>query len=238
MSILVNVIIEYNNYGYLIYADNFVGAYSRGRTKEEALRKLKNEILQYNQWAYKTDIDDNAIKVDIIKEVKSKAQVSDGDSEVIFDSEKIAITFEEYENLKSLVLKSSFDFQILYNSISSKNTSVKKLRKTFYGNVPITAKEMYEHTNNVSKYYASEIGITIVNLNNIVNNRKYFFDCVESSKSYLNNHVFRGNCKEEWTLKKVMRRFIWHDRIHAKAMWRLASQIENENEFLNPFCFK
>jgi len=26
---------------------------------------------------------------------------------------------------------------------------------------------------------------------------------------------------EEWTLKKILRRFVWHDRIHGKAITRI-----------------
>lgn len=31
-----------------------------------------------------------------------------------------------------------------------------------------------------------------------------------------------GSYNEEWSLRKVLRRFIWHDRIHAKAMYKMA----------------
>lgn len=30
---------------------------------------------------------------------------------------------------------------------------------------------------------------------------------------------FIGVFKEEWSLRKVLRRFIWHDGIHAKAIY-------------------
>ena len=35
-----------------------------------------------------------------------------------------------------------------------------------------------------------------------------------------------------------MRRFIWHDRIHAKAMWRMAKRTFPECEIENVFYFK
>ena len=31
-----------------------------------------------------------------------------------------------------------------------------------------------------------------------------------------------GSYDEEWCLRKVLRRFLWHDLIHAKAMYRMA----------------
>ena len=37
------------------------------------------------------------------------------------------------------------------------------------------------------------------------------------------------------TLRKVLRRFLWHDRIHAKALWRMARRIWPD--IPDPFCF-
>ena len=32
---------------------------------------------------------------------------------------------------------------------------------------------------------------------------------------------------EEWTLKKILRRFIWHDRIHGKSIYRILRKQGN-----------
>ena len=37
----------------------------------------------------------------------------------------------------------------------------------------------------------------------------------------LENRVFEGSWDECWTLRKLLRRFIWHDRIHGRAMVRM-----------------
>ena len=42
---------------------------------------------------------------------------------------------------------------------------------------------------------------------------------------------------EEWSLRKVLRRFIWHDRIHAKAMYRMAIKTFGNNVVQNVFQF-
>ena len=44
----------------------------------------------------------------------------------------------------------------------------------------------------------------------------------------------RGTSGE--SMRKVLRRFIWHDRIHAKAMWRTAVALWG-SEIKNPFYF-
>ncbi|GAK00699.1 hypothetical protein [Geomicrobium sp. JCM 19055] len=54
--------------------------------------------------------------------------------------------------------------------------------------------------------------------------------------NYLQNKVCKGSYDELWTLRKVMRRFIWHDRIHAKSMYRTANSRWGET-IENPFYF-
>lgn len=88
--------------------------------------------------------------------------------------------------------------------------------------MPRTAYEMYEHTKNVNSYYFGEIGVDVDNEGNILECRKRGFDLLETHDDFLNNTVYLGSYDEEWSLRKVLRRFIWHDRIHAKAMYRMA----------------
>ena len=43
---------------------------------------------------------------------------------------------------------------------------------------------------------------------------------------------------ENWTETKVLRRFIWHDRIHAKALYRHGLKMGmGPEEIANPFYF-
>lgn len=51
------------------------------------------------------------------------------------------------------------------------------------------------------------------------------------------NKVYKGSYGELWSLKKVLRRFIWHDRIHAKVMYRMAVRTFGEGCVWNRFGF-
>ena len=42
---------------------------------------------------------------------------------------------------------------------------------------------------------------------------------------------------ERWTLRKLLRRFLWHDRIHARAMWRTAAPLWG-SAVADPFGFR
>lgn len=213
---------EHNGNDTLLYADNYVGAFTRGATKEIAFSKMQMEIAAYLRWRDEEVPD--FLLAEIIQQKESDLQICDADSDVIFDSEKLPLTVEEYEQLKKLALKSAFDFQKLYEQIPDKEKSVLPVRKTFYGAAPRTAKEMYEHTKGVNAYYFGEIEVPADNEGNIYDCRKKGFELLEMQPGYLQNQVFDGSYGEEWSLRKVLRRFLWHDRIHAKAMYRMAQK--------------
>lgn len=46
----IKAIDEYNENGHLIYSENYIGSFVRGKTREEALEKFKLEIIQYAKW--------------------------------------------------------------------------------------------------------------------------------------------------------------------------------------------
>lgn len=211
---------EHNGDDTLLYSVDCIGAYARGNCLEVAIAKMSAEIAAYSLWKGKDC--GQATSIEIIQEKDSDLQIADADSDILFDSEKNPFSQEEYEELKSLVLKSATDFYALYSSIPNKKESCLPHRKTFYGNVPRTAREMYEHTKNVNAYYWGEIGIDADNEGTIYDCRKRGFELLEQSAGFLENPVIEGSYNELWSLRKVMRRFLWHDRIHAKAMYRMA----------------
>lgn len=114
-----------------------------GESLEIAKAKMPEEIVAYLKWSGE-DTSDN-IEVVIVGEKGSDLAIKDADSDVLFESEKAPLTSDEYEKLKALALKSAKDFFSLYESIPNKSATAIDERKTFYGQVPRTADEMYEH---------------------------------------------------------------------------------------------
>ena len=232
----VRCVWEHNGDDSLLYAENFTGAFTRGNSKDCCYKKMVGEISSYLQWSG-GDIPD-AIEIDTVQEKSSGLDICDADSDVIFDTEKNVLTASEYGKLKALALKSAQDFLDLYNSVPDKDVSCLPARKTFYGAVPRTAREMYEHTKSVNGYYFAEIGVDADDDGNIVECRRRGFELLEKTPSFLKNEVFDGSYGEQWSLRKVLRRFIWHDRIHAKAMYRMAIKTFGEGKIPNLFSFK
>lgn len=233
----INCIWEHNGADSLLYAENFIGAFTRGESLEVAKNKMYAETQSYMNWVGKSESSLEDIEVIITQEKDSDLEIKDADSDVLFDTEQDAMTLEEYTRLKELVLKSAEDFYRLYQSIPRKNKSDFAIRKTFYGQVPRNVEEMYQHTKNVNSYYFAEIDVEADNEGTIVDCRKRGFELLEQKENYLENPVVEGSYGELWSLCKMMRRFIWHDRIHAKAMWRMAKRTFPECEIENVFYF-
>ena len=226
---------EHNGADTLLYADNFPGAFTRGADLESAQMKMRTEVQSYLKWAGIVGVDLG--RLDIVQDSSCGLNVRDADSDVLFDSEIVPLSNEEYADLKALALKSAADFQRLYESVPDKFASDIPFRDTFYGAVPRNFKEMYQHTQNVNAYYFGEIEVEADNGGDILSCRIRGFEALENQPDFLSNQVFDGSYGEKWTLRKVLRRFIWHDRIHAKAMYRMAARIFGAEKVCNPFGF-
>lgn len=231
----VRCVWEHNGTDSLLYSDNYIGAFTRGATKEIALNKMAGEIRCYLDW--KKGLAPGTLEIEIVQEKPSGLDICDADSDVLFDSEKGGMDPEAYQELKALALRSAQDFLTLYEAIPDKDKSCLPARQTFYGQMPRTALEMYEHTKNVNDYYFGEIGVDVGHEGTILSCRERGFELLEAQPGFLDNTVFDGSYGEKWSLRKVLRRFVWHDRIHAKAMYRMAVKTFGADAVPNVFRF-
>lgn len=114
-----------------------------------------------------------------------------------FYSEWAPLNREEYTALRDLALISAKDFQRLYDSVADKTHTVLSPRKTFYGDVPLTAEEMYEHTQSVNRYYFGEIGVEAENGPDIAACRSAGFAALEAAGDFLGNPIWNGSWGEQ-----------------------------------------
>jgi len=234
-KMIIHCVWEHNGNDSLLYSGNVIGAFTRGASKEEALKKMPAEIRSFFLWAGERP--PTSIETVITQEQATDLCVKDADSEVLFETEKNDLTIERYLRLKNLALKSAEDFLRLYDSFPDRDRSVLPARKTFYGMLPRTAREMYLHTKNVNAYYWGEIGLDVSNDGKIYNSRLRGFEALEARGDFLSGKVHEGSYGERWSVPKVLRRFLWHDRIHAKAMYRMGTETFGKGAIPDIFKF-
>ena len=160
----IRCIWEHNGSDTLLYAENFIGAYTRGKSLEEAKIKMPAEIKSYLNWCgqYVPDTFD----VVIVQEKDSELEIKDADSDVLFYAEENALTLEEYNVLKALALKSAADFLALYESIPDKNKS--NILKICYKTLFIIGIFLGVFMENSSIWNLIDYGLVILGIINIV----------------------------------------------------------------------
>lgn len=226
--------LEYSDKGCMLYSLDCPGPFARGRSREEAAAKLPADVAAFCRWAG-WEVPAGAVEI-VEEKYQPDMRVEDADSDMLFASERQPVTAEEYALLRELVLKSARDFDALYASVPDKDASLGDARKTFYGEYPDTARKMFEHTNRVTAYYVGELDAEVDNLPGCHENRVNGLTAIEAIPDFLNLPVIEGSYGEEWSLRKVLRRFLWHDRIHARGMYRRARAIWGDL-IADPFRF-
>ncbi len=230
---VIRCVWEHNGADSLVWAENFPGAYARSADLQTALQKLPGDVRRLLRW--QGEDAPTVLLPQVVQEKTTGLTVRDADSDVLFEAERAPLIRQEYETLKKLALQSARDFLAVYEAVPDKDRSALPQRESFYGPVPRTAQEMYDHTKNVNGYYFGEIGVAAGNEGDIVNCRQRGFALLEQQPGYLEMPVRVGSYDEEWSLRKVCRRFIWHDRIHAKAMLRMAAVTFGAGIVPDPF---
>lgn len=227
---------EHNGEDTLLWCTDLPGVYARGRSLREAEKKLPTDALAFLRWSGLGS--PGELTPAVVQEKVSALNICDADSDVLFDTERAPLTPEEYGALKALALRSASDFLALYEAVPDRQESALPARESFYGSVPRTAEEMYLHTKNVNSYYFREIGVAADNEGTILSCRAAGFRLLEEQTDFLCKPVILGSYAEEWSLRKVLRRFLWHDRIHAKAMVRMAEKTFGPGCVPDVFCFQ
>jgi len=236
---LIRVAAEVNEKGTMLHLIDMPGAFVRAVKLDDAVDKVIDEARAYKRWIY--DIGKNpehsGYTVEIAQRETTNARLDDGDTEILISRDK-NMDPAYFRHLKMLAIKSANDFQKLYDSIPDKEyNDDSKNRTTFYGKVPSNAKEMLIHADRVTSYYLSRIRLDFTgDGNDLVKNRIQSIGLIESDISAMHNPLVLID-DEYWTTAKVLRRFIWHDRIHARALYRFAVKQWGYNRICDAFCF-
>lgn len=215
----MNAVLEYNDRGCMLFSADCPGAFARGRDRREAMAKLPGDVRSFCRWAGLPIPAPSLVK--ILEEVyQPELQVEDADGNVLFSSERAPLTPEEYAPLRALVLKSAQCLDQLYAAIPDPEAPLGPERVTFYGRCPNTARAMFDHVNNCTGYYIAGLGAECDILPGCCATRLGALAAAEALPGFLDMSPHQAEDGELWTPRKLLRRFLWHDRIHARAMFR------------------
>lgn len=234
--ILVEAALESNGKGFAAWGMNLPGAYARAESREDALRKLEAEAVHFARWAY-GGLTHAEAQARVLQEHQTTMPVEDADTDILFTGEKEPLAIGDFARMRAWVVNSSHDLRLMAESLPSRTETNLPERETFYGLRPRTADDALHHVNAVTAYYLGELGIDHVNLPDIYDNRLSAMQAISARLDLLQNVVMQGSSGEFWTLRKVLRRFLWHDRIHARALWRMAVSLWGQAAVADPFGF-
>ena len=236
---IVSIAFETNEKGYMGFIVELPGAFVRGRTEKEAIVKVTREVNLYLKWLGIEQKHEH--KIQVVQRHKSSLMVEDADNEILVEADKKMMREEEFRNFLDLIRFSGETFLQLYTNAKLKDWIDKaRIRKTFYGDNPKTIQEIFDHVKYCQYYYLSRMKITEEIGIGFMGIRKFCLEKLKALYRKNNNSLIFEADNELWTLKKVLRRFIWHDRIHGKAMTRILEkqkQLAMINEYDDPFHF-
>ena len=234
----MDAILEYNDNGVTLWSLVYPGAFARAETAGEAAKKLPAACRRYRLWAkLPAAADAGSDEIRFVKRLKVDTAVEEGFTSALFPEEKLPMDMARYTALKTLCLKSARDFEALFASIPQKDRGLVKSRRTLYGKIPVTAREMLEHLEAGQRIWAALFGIDLGDGQGLLADRKRLFALLESQTGYLADRVVTAPEGEQWTLRKLMRRLLWHDAIHGRALYRKAITFWQKERVKNPFGF-
>jgi len=236
----VSVALETNGKGFIGFIVELPGAFVRGRTEEEALSKVGREIRAYMKWLGVEAKAGHGCRA--VQRHRSGLMVEDADNEILLEADKGAAKDEEFRRLRDLVVYSGETFLRLYTNAGFKDwVDEARIRKTFWGESPKTIQEIFEHVRLTQYYYLSRTKVVFSEKEGeFLKIRRLCLTKIEELWKKFNNSLVFEVDNELWTLKKVLRRFIWHDRIHGKAMTRILEkqkQLGIIDTYEDIFCF-
>lgn len=238
----LSIALETNGRGFQGFIIELPGAFVRGRTEHEALSKTIKEAASYAKWLESSA--PTRIRARVVQRHQCELTVEDGDCEILVHTDRDALAEKDFAQLSDLVTHSGRTFFRLYESVSLKDwVDSSKSRQTFYGQTPKTIRENFDHVKGAQYYYLSRIRtpFQFVKDGDFLAIRQQCLDRLKELYSMNGNSEVFSLDNENWTLAKILRRFIWHDRIHARAIVRILQKQQSQGfiqDYKDPFCFQ
>jgi len=219
----VSVAVETNGKGFIGFLAELPGAFVRGRDEAEILSKVDWEVKTYFDWLGIPHF--SLGRTRIIERHSCQLMVEDADGEILLTADRSSMNQEEFRRLAAITRYSGKTFVSLYDSSQLRDwVDSSRVRKTFYGETPKTIREVFNHVAGTQHYYLSRVGLDVKQGGSFLDIRELGLERIWNLFQDKGNSLAYRVDGESWTVKKVLRRFIWHDRIHGKAITRILAK--------------
>ena len=236
----ISVALETNGRGFIGFIAQLPGAYVRGETDEITLSKVHTEVRSYARWlAVEAPV---GYENSVSQRHHCTLMVEDADTEILLDEDRSPMNDEEFKELHDLAACSGETIYALCKNADLRDwVDESRVRKTFYGETPKTIREIFDHVNGTQYYYLSRANLTTKErAGDLLEARHDCLSCLQELFEQQDNDRIFVVDNEEWTLRKILRRFVWHDRIHAKSIVRIMQKQKQLGlivSFEDPFHF-
>ena len=239
---LIDAIIEYNTSGALLHFVDFPGAYSRGKDIHTAFLNAYDEIEIYSKWANNPIKNNFEIVIPNTYLANPRLNLSNGHSEILIANDKEKFSEETFEKWCALAEYSAECFENLYTAISDKTWNMPEEKKdVFYSHETLTnAEDVYNHVCDCHKKFLEPTGCKcrILKKDGYYDNRKKCISAIKDFYTTCDKADISKKGKEEWTINKVIRKYIWHDRLHARGLYDYSKELGmKKKDIPNVYCF-
>lgn len=235
LSIRVGVEVDESGLA-LAWAREYFGCTSHGQSKEQALQLLPDALREFWNWLRshgEPDVPgkDTDIQIDHVEVSMVESRLSDGDSEGYFAFDGLPLTAAEFQRAQRYLAYARSDVLALVQSLGD---------ELFFKEVGRSGRSVgatLSHLATTDLWYAQRSGGTpdplwqihlLDELRNISLRwlQQSFVEGEVPALSIVAPDAWNLDDRaERWTLPKSLRRYVWHDLVHLRAI-RRALQIE------------
>lgn len=215
-----------------ILVQDLPGCYSRAPTFDEAVRKVPNKIREFLDWLriHGESIEETQydVETEISETIRGCWPVNLGDSQALFNADLKPLNQEEVDRYLNYMSYAREDLIDLYLRVPKDALEWKPDDST-----PRNIKRIAEHVGEVDLFYIERLRgrrheewpLNFLETTEEIRKLRMLAlskDERNCSVSYHQPGGWTGTTSPEgWTARKVLRRFIWHERLHTATMKRL-----------------
>ncbi len=213
------------------WVKEYFGCTSQGQSQEEAIGRLPQALREFWSWLKvhgEPDVPevDTEVLIDHVEVYKVGSQLSDGDSEGFFTFDALPLSSVEFQQAlryisyaRSDVLSFSqdLDYDLLCRKVGRSDRSVgATLNHMAFADLWYAQRSGDASSSEWQTYLLEEL--RDVSLRWV---KRSFRDGEMLATYSVGPDAWRSDGRaEEWTLPKTLRRYIWHDLLHLRAIRR------------------